>query len=75
MSMPEGVLDAARDSRSSIELTLNSKGETQVKTKIYEGADAKDLSDMEDLATKIHDRLVAKYRVTKPTASGTASAS
>ena len=48
-------------SRSSVKLSRNSKGETQIEVKAYVGDTAEQVEEAKDLAVRVYNELAAKY--------------
>lgn len=51
------------ESRSSVAVTMNAKGEAQVAVKVYSGQDADELEQARSLAVKVYNETAQAVRV------------
>jgi len=64
----------AGDAKSSVKITLNSKGEAQFEVKVYDGAQSVDLMDIRNLAISEFEMLVNYFKDATANSSGVVAA-
>lgn len=62
MATPEPPLDPEAGARSSVKLTRNAKGDTQIEVKVRVGDTEDEVEESRKLAVQVYNSLVGEYR-------------